>query len=80
MLWPYLKIRDWDLIFGCAVKAFSSLGVRSPWAVERKEKKSLSGWIFFFVVPGGICGKKQGFHINDDRVVAATNIIRYLQI
>ena len=31
MIWPYLKIWDWDLIFGCAVKAISSLGVRSPW-------------------------------------------------
>ena len=28
MLWSYLKI--WELIFGCAVKAISSLGVRSP--------------------------------------------------
>ena len=25
MLRPYLKIWDWDLIFGCAVKAISSL-------------------------------------------------------
>ena len=31
MLRPYLKIWDWDWIFGRAVKAFSSLGVRSPW-------------------------------------------------
>ena len=30
MLRQYLKIWDWDLIFGCAVKAISSLGVRSP--------------------------------------------------
>ena len=30
MLWPYLKIWDWDWIFGRAVKAISSLGVRSP--------------------------------------------------
>jgi hypothetical protein len=30
MLRPYLKIWDWDLIFGRAVKAISSLGVRSP--------------------------------------------------
>ena len=37
-------------------------------------------WIFFFVGPWGICGKEQGFHISDDRVVAATNIIRCLQI
>ena len=30
MLWPYLKIWDCDLIFGRAVKAISSTGVRSP--------------------------------------------------
>ena len=30
MLRPYLKIWDWDLIFGRAVKAISSPGVRSP--------------------------------------------------
>jgi hypothetical protein len=30
MLWPYLKILDCHWIFGCAVKAISSLGVRSP--------------------------------------------------
>ena len=32
MLWPYLKIWKWELIFGRAVKAISSPGVRSPWA------------------------------------------------
>ena len=31
MLRPYLKIWDWDWIFGRAVKAISSLGVRSSW-------------------------------------------------
>ena len=31
MLRPYLKIWDWDLIFGRAVKAISSPSVRSPW-------------------------------------------------
>ena len=31
MLWPYLKIWEWELIFGRAVKAISSIGVRSPW-------------------------------------------------
>ena len=30
MLPPYLKIWDWDWIFGRAVKTISSLGVRSP--------------------------------------------------
>ena len=30
MLRPYLKIWDWDLIFGRAVKVISSLDVRSP--------------------------------------------------
>ena len=33
MLWPYLKIWDWDLIFGRAVKVISSLGVRSSWSM-----------------------------------------------
>ena len=37
-------------------------------------------WIFFSVIPWGICGKKQGFHINDGSVIAATNIIRCLQV
>ena len=32
MLWPYLKIWEWELIFGSAVKAISSPGVRSSWS------------------------------------------------
>ena len=32
MLPPYLKIWEWEGIFGRAVKAISSLGVRSPWS------------------------------------------------
>ena len=35
MLRVYLEIWDWDWIFSRAVKAISSLGVRSPW-VERQ--------------------------------------------
>ena len=31
MLRPYLKIWDWELIFGHAVKTISSPGVLSPW-------------------------------------------------
>ena len=31
VLRPYLKIWNWDWIFGRALKTFSSLGVRSPW-------------------------------------------------
>ena len=31
MLRPYLKIWEWEWIFGRAVKTVSSLGVRSPW-------------------------------------------------
>jgi hypothetical protein len=34
MLRPYLKIWEWEWIFGRAVKAFSSLGVRSPWSQQ----------------------------------------------
>ena len=33
MLRPYLKIWEWELIFGRAVKAISSPGVRSPWII-----------------------------------------------
>ena len=33
MLWPYLKIWEWEWIFGRAVKAISCLGVSSPWSV-----------------------------------------------
>ena len=33
MLRLYLQIWDWDLIFGHAVKAISSPGVRSPWSL-----------------------------------------------
>jgi hypothetical protein len=32
---------DWDLIFGCAVKAISSPGVRSPYAAPSSCKRSL---------------------------------------
>ena len=32
MLWPYLKIWEWELIFSHAVKPISSPGVRSPWS------------------------------------------------
>ena len=41
MLWPYLKILDWDLIFGRAVKAISSPGVRSPWQVSSKAARAV---------------------------------------
>ena len=42
MLWPYLKI--WEWIFGRAVKAISSLGVRSPWHKSKiSEKLGQSG-------------------------------------
>ena len=34
MLWPYLKIWEWEWIFGRAVKNISSLGVRSPWLIS----------------------------------------------
>ena len=42
MLRLYLKIWDWDLIFGRAVKAISSLGVRSP-CLEPSKKNSNGG-------------------------------------
>ena len=39
MLWLYLKIWDWDWIFGRAVKAISFLGVRSPCTYIFKREK-----------------------------------------
>ena len=42
MLRPYLKIWEWEWIFGRAVKAISSLGVRSPWIHARMENNNLS--------------------------------------
>ena len=52
MLQPYQKILDWDLIFGHAVKAISSLGVRSPCILslywdsrdQEKQKCTLDQW------------------------------------
>ena len=35
ILWPYLKIWEWEWIFGHAVKAISSLGIRSPWSSSK---------------------------------------------
>ena len=43
MLRPYLKIWDWDWIFGSAVKAVSFLDIRSPWL------SAFSCWHFFTV-------------------------------
>ena len=36
MLRPYLNIWEWEWIFGRAVKATFSPGVRSPWSLQRK--------------------------------------------
>ena len=45
------KIWDWDLIFGRAVKAISSLGVRSPWfSAWRNFKKNYVLQYMNFVV------------------------------
>ena len=41
MLRPYLKILDWDFIFGRAVKAISSLGVRSQTGFFLHTKKGM---------------------------------------
>ena len=43
MLRPYLKIWEWEWIFGRAVKAISSLGVRRPWS----EQFWLTKYLFF---------------------------------
>ena len=36
----YLKIWDWELIFGCAVKVISSQDVCSPWYIEFRAAKT----------------------------------------
>ena len=48
MLRPYLKIWDWDLIFGCAVKVISSPGVRSPWVNLSIKNGSFAKLLSFF--------------------------------
>ena len=45
MLRPYLKIWEWEWIFGRSVKAISSLGVRSPW--YNATKLRLGHWLSF---------------------------------
>ena len=41
MLWPYLKIWDWDWIVSRAVKAISNLGIHSPWVkLCRRDKQT----------------------------------------
>ena len=42
MLPPYLKIWEWEWIFGRAVKAISSLGVRSPWFCQFQKVKQFN--------------------------------------
>ena len=42
MLRPYLKLWDWDWIFGRAVKAMGSLGVHSPWTKPTNRSSRLS--------------------------------------
>ena len=43
MLPPYLKIWEWEWIFGRAVKAIFSLGVRSPWFKLLASSRSYHG-------------------------------------
>ena len=49
MLRPYLRIWEWEWILGRAVKAISSLGVRSPWSGqgrsgENSRSRPASSW------------------------------------
>ena len=60
MLQPYLKIWDWDLIFGRAVKVISSLGVRSP----------CSDTICIVELTGQITAQKTLHHVFDTAAVA----------
>ena len=49
MFRPYLKIWDWDWICGRAVKAISSLGVRSLCYKQR------SGPLYYWICPIDVC-------------------------
>ena len=60
MLRPYLKMWEWELIFGLAVKAISSPGVRSPcfgrWKTNHHLRKiQVWNWIKM------VSGRKAGF-------------------
>ena len=46
----YLKIWDWELIFGHAVKVISSPGVRSPW-FKGSSVKDVSNFFCIFDTP-----------------------------
>ena len=61
MLRPYLKIWEREWIFGSAVKAISSLGVRSPWVSTKNNNKQLtctclllSRWVMLFPALTGV--------------------------
>ena len=42
MLWLRLKIWEWEWIFGRAVKAISSPGIRSPCSIQTKNEQTRS--------------------------------------
>ena len=63
MLRLYLKIWDWDLIFGRAVKAISSPGVRSPW-IE---------WFRLILAYINPYKERKVYHSNLDNRVAVNN-------
>ena len=52
MLRPYLKSWEWEWIFGRAVKAIFSLGVRSPWFAVQI---ILLHYKIFFLAPKTMC-------------------------
>ena len=47
MLRPYLKIWEWEWIFGCAVKVISSPGVRSPCSTTYFSEKIRDIYFFY---------------------------------
>ena len=46
MLRPYVKIWEWELIFGHAVKVLSSPGIRSPWRKPYQFQENFNFWLF----------------------------------
>ena len=68
MLWPYLRIWDWDLIFGHAVKAISSPGVHSPWYTR------------FISVLGAQDDGCSSYNVQNKRIKDARNKRRYWQL
>ena len=61
MLPPYLKIWEWEWIFGRAVKAISTLGVRSPW-LGQCPREYIHDFVLIRQIPLGLIYGQQGIN------------------